>query len=130
MISFTRTLLLPLAALALATGSASASPIAEKRDVFVPPVTYPHAGTVWHSGQTHHVTWDTSAAPVNITNKVGRIYLRFHGITTPLILAENFNILDGRVKVTVPLVDDRDDYGIVLFGDSGNFSPQFTILSD
>jgi hypothetical protein len=29
----------------------------EKRDVFVPPVTYPHAGTVWKFGQKHHVTW-------------------------------------------------------------------------
>ena len=29
----------------------------EKRDVFVPPVLYPHAGTVWYSGQRHNVTW-------------------------------------------------------------------------
>lgn len=29
----------------------------EKRDVFVPPVLYPHAGTVWTKGQRHNVTW-------------------------------------------------------------------------
>jgi len=27
------------------------------------------------------------------------------------------------------LVLEDDDYSLVLFGDSGNFSPQFTILS-
>ena len=29
----------------------------EKRDVYAPPVLYPHAGTVWYSGQKHNVTW-------------------------------------------------------------------------
>jgi hypothetical protein len=28
-----------------------------KRDVFVPPIEYPHAGTVWKVGQKHNVTW-------------------------------------------------------------------------
>ena len=30
-----------------------------------------------------------------------------------VILAENFNILDGRVEVTVPWVMDRTDYSLV-----------------
>ena len=34
----------------------SALPLAV-RDVFVPPVTYPHTGTVWKVGQHHNVTW-------------------------------------------------------------------------
>ena len=35
-----------------------AAPLAEeKRDVYDPKVLYPHAGTVWYSGQTHNVTW-------------------------------------------------------------------------
>ncbi|KAG6835641.1 hypothetical protein H0H93_016272 [Arthromyces matolae] len=54
-----------------------------KRDVFVPPVTYPHAGTVWKINQHHNITWDTSNHPVNITNKVGLIFLRKAGSTTP-----------------------------------------------
>jgi hypothetical protein len=33
----------------------------------------------------------------------------------------------GTIDVTVPRVKDGDDYQIVLFGDSGNFSPKFTI---
>ncbi|OSD08254.1 hypothetical protein PYCCODRAFT_1356397 [Trametes coccinea BRFM310] len=100
----------------------------EKRDVFVPPVLYPHAGTVWTKGQRHNVTWDTSSAPVNITNKEGTILLRKGDLTTPLILATGFDILLGRIEVTVPWVISDTDYSVVLFGDSGNFSPQFQII--
>ncbi|KAI8986245.1 hypothetical protein BD414DRAFT_416500 [Trametes punicea] len=108
---------------------AAAVPFAEleKRDVFDPPVLYPHAGTVWYKGQRHNVTWDVSSPPVNITNKVGRIMLRKGGISTPLILEDGFDILLGRIEVTVPWVLQGDDYSLILFGDSGNVSPQFTI---
>ncbi|KAF7370070.1 hypothetical protein MSAN_00637000 [Mycena sanguinolenta] len=101
----------------------------ERRDVYTPPVLYPHDGTVWYVGQRHNVTWDTSDPPVNITNKIGRIMLRKSNLTTPLILADNFSILLGRIEVTVPWVVDGSDYQIVLFGDSGNLSPFFTIDS-
>ena len=51
---FTKT----LAALFLAAVSmTAAAPTTEKRDVYVPPVLYPHSGTVWYSGQRHNVTW-------------------------------------------------------------------------
>lgn len=68
------------------------------RDVFVPPVTYPHAGTVWQVGQTHNVTWycfivwhvflqcltslhrDISGAPAQITNPTGIIVLAHNGL--------------------------------------------------
>ncbi|CDO70316.1 hypothetical protein BN946_scf184843.g5 [Trametes cinnabarina] len=108
---------------------ASAVPVAEveKRDVYDPHVLYPHAGTVWYKGQRHNVTWDTSDHPVNITNYLGRIMLRKGLIATPLILEENFDILLGRIEVTVPWVTPGDDYSLVLYGDSGNFSPMFTI---
>ncbi|KAI0647635.1 hypothetical protein C8Q79DRAFT_907093 [Trametes meyenii] len=99
----------------------------EKRDVFVPPVLYPHAGTVWSKGQRHNVTWDLSNAPVNITNSIGTILLRKGDLATPVVLAHGFNIRLGRIEVTVPWVVPDSDYSIVLFGDSGNFSPQFTI---
>ncbi|KAF8888046.1 hypothetical protein BD779DRAFT_475144 [Infundibulicybe gibba] len=107
---------------------ANASPtVQEPRDVFTPPVLYPHAGTVWFVGQRQNVTWDTSKAPVNITNKIGRILLRQGGLTTPIILADGFSILLGRTEVTVPWVLDGDDYQVNLFGDSGDFSDFFTI---
>jgi hypothetical protein len=71
------------------------------RDVFVPPVLYPHDGVVWKAGETHHVTWyvyhqlyprhpslivltpvtrDVSHPPTQITNKLGRIILAKGGI--------------------------------------------------
>jgi hypothetical protein len=65
---------------------------------------------------------DTKDAPKQITNGVGSIRLRFDNISSPLILAKGFNILDGQVEVTVPDLDPRTDYQVVLFGDSGNFS--------
>ena len=34
----------------------AAAPLAV-RDVYVPPITYPHAGTVWKIGSSHNVTW-------------------------------------------------------------------------
>lgn len=101
------------------------------RDVYVPPVTYPTAGTVWHIGQNYNVTWDTSDPPVNITNKYGMIVLAKGGIALDYDspLAANFSILDGTHEITVPNVDPDDDYAIVLFGDSGNYSPEFTITN-
>ncbi|KAG7443491.1 uncharacterized protein BT62DRAFT_903123 [Guyanagaster necrorhizus] len=99
----------------------------DKRDVFVPPILYPHSGTVWTINERHNVTWDTSNAPVNITNSKGLIMLRKDNMATPLILAEGFNILLGRFEITVPWVVEGDDYSLVLFGDSGNWSENFTI---
>ncbi|OJT03527.1 hypothetical protein TRAPUB_5806 [Trametes pubescens] len=99
----------------------------EKRVVYTPPVLYPHAGTVWYKGQTHNVTWDVSDPPANITNKIASLMLRKGELPTPLILAENFDILLGRIEVTVPWVTEGDDYIVVLFGDSGDWSEEFNI---
>jgi hypothetical protein len=44
-----------------------------------------------------------------------------------VILAQNFNPRLGRVEVTVPLLVPGN-YTLVLFGDSGNYSPVFEIL--
>jgi len=102
----------------------------EARDVFVPPVTYPHQGTIWLAGAHYDVTWETKDAPVNITNSIGQIYLRV-GEETWLntTLASGFNIRDGTVRVQAPKVPTGIDYSLVLFGDSGNFSPEFTIIN-
>ncbi|KAI0667611.1 hypothetical protein C8Q78DRAFT_981562 [Trametes maxima] len=110
----------------------SALPLAV-RDVFVPPVTYPHTGTEWKVGQHHNVTWDTSNAPANITNKSGRVVLakgggpHFFTLETEHPLVKDFDILLGRIEVKVPDVEPGSDYTIVLFGDSGHDSAEFTI---
>ncbi|KAF9221623.1 hypothetical protein BS17DRAFT_809975 [Gyrodon lividus] len=103
----------------------------QARDVFVPPILYPHAGTVWVAGQCHNVTWDTSNAPVNITNVYGMIYLRNNSlIDMNEELASGFDILNGHVEIQVPNVPTGHNYSLVLFGDSGNYSPAFTILAE
>ncbi|KAI0926917.1 hypothetical protein AcV5_007589 [Taiwanofungus camphoratus] len=100
------------------------------RDVFVPPVTSPNRGTVWVVGQKYNVTWDTSHAPVNITNKIGKVVLAKNGSQDyEHPLAGNFSILLGSIEVTCPNVTTGTDYAIVLFGDSGNYSPDFTIVN-
>ncbi|KAH8104744.1 hypothetical protein BXZ70DRAFT_922212 [Cristinia sonorae] len=100
----------------------------QRRDVFVPHILYPREGTVWFVGQTHNVTWDTSDAPTQITNPRGTIILARNGrLDLDHPLASNFSILDGRHEIKVPNVPEGDVYNIVLFGDSGNFSGNFTI---
>jgi len=103
-----------------------AAPLAV-RDVYVPHLTSPHNGATWKIGTSHNVTWDNSNPPQEITNPDGVIYLRKGDETTNIVLASNFKILDGHVTVKVPNVQPGNDYCLVLFGDSGNFGPQFTI---
>ncbi|OSX59775.1 hypothetical protein POSPLADRAFT_1035320 [Postia placenta MAD-698-R-SB12] len=109
----------------------TAFPVHVARDVFVPPITSPNASTVWYAGEKYNVTWETAGAPVNITNKYGRIVLATNGLQdyeNPI--AANFSILLGSYEVTAPNVTTGNEYAIVLFGDSGNYSPQFTIIND
>ncbi|KAK0188603.1 hypothetical protein F5146DRAFT_1055934 [Armillaria mellea] len=106
--------------------SVIATPIHIARDVYDPPITSPNANTVWTVNTTQTVTWDTSNPPAQITNPIGSIRLRKDGATF-LTLASGFDILLGEFEVTVPDVAESSEYIIVLMGDSGNFSPEFTI---
>ncbi|PBK99802.1 hypothetical protein ARMGADRAFT_1008289 [Armillaria gallica] len=120
-------LTLPITMLTALVASAFATPIHVTRDVYAPPVTSPNVSTVWTVNTTQTVTWDTSNPPAQITNRLGSIRLRKGDSTLPLVLADGFDILLGKFEVTVPWVTEGDDYVIVLFGDSGNWSPEFTI---
>ncbi|CAK5268006.1 unnamed protein product [Mycena citricolor] len=111
----------------LSVSSAAAVVPPHVLDVFEPPITSPTTGDVWTVGWKTNITWDVSHAPKQITNNQGRIMLRKANYTTPLILAEGFNITVGQVEIIVPSVITGDDYQLVLFGSSGNFSPYFTI---
>jgi hypothetical protein len=42
-------------------------------------------------------------------------------------LAEGFDIRDGHRTIRVPDVPPRNNYIVVVMGDSGNRSPEFTI---
>ncbi|KAJ3790773.1 hypothetical protein GGU10DRAFT_130072 [Lentinula aff. detonsa] len=100
------------------------------RDVFVPEVLTPKAGDTWVIGDTQSVTWNVSSPPAQITNPVGQLLLRKGELTQNVTLAGNFSILAGNVSFIVPSVTPDDDYSVVLFGDSGNFSPDFSIVAN
>ncbi|KAL1739273.1 hypothetical protein HDZ31DRAFT_69112 [Schizophyllum fasciatum] len=96
------------------------------QDVWSPHIFTPNAGTVWHIGQTVNVTWDTSNPPPTVSS-AGKVVLR----KTLLLqtLADGFDLHSGSVSFTVPNVQPANDYSIVLFGDSGNDSEDFTITN-
>ncbi|PPQ70662.1 hypothetical protein CVT24_000670 [Panaeolus cyanescens] len=118
-----------VSALMTAIAAVSALPVADikLRDVFAPPILTPTAGTVWTAGERVTVTWDLSDVPTQITNPIGNIRLRRDGWTSPFLLADDFQITDGSVEFTVPRVVEGNDYQLVLFGNSGNWSPEITI---
>ncbi|KIJ31463.1 hypothetical protein M422DRAFT_266840 [Sphaerobolus stellatus SS14] len=101
-------------------------------NIYVPRIIEPNAGTVWSAGETRNVTWDLGSAP-NQTSNLGTVQLknRYVAVYAPRILAEGFSLLDGTAAVLVPndgLISTRNDWQIVLFGDSGNVSDDFIIL--
>ncbi|KAJ7583398.1 hypothetical protein C8J56DRAFT_953926 [Mycena floridula] len=92
--------------------------------VWNPKITSPVAGTVWISGRKVNVTWDLSGRPDKLTQPLtpGRLQLRQGGFfpsgRSVGFIAEKFNLRAGFVEVT-----------IVLFGDSGNIGPDFSIVA-
>ncbi|EJF63335.1 hypothetical protein DICSQDRAFT_134768 [Dichomitus squalens LYAD-421 SS1] len=104
--------------------------------VFRPHITAPTAGVVWQAGSSQTITWDASNIPAENQNQTGLILLGYiedgdvnEHLDIQHPLAVNFPITAGSVTVNVPQVPARDDYVIVVFGDSGNASPKFTITN-
>ncbi|KAJ3550382.1 hypothetical protein NMY22_g520 [Coprinellus aureogranulatus] len=120
---------LAFAPLALFSAVVSAAP-PTTQSVFVPPITAPVAGDVWPKGSVQTVKWDISGAPEQISNPEGSIFLRdvvAERILLDSPLAAGFDILEGEHAVTVPDVP-AGAYQVVLFGNSGNWSPTFDIV--
>ncbi|KAH9841832.1 uncharacterized protein C8Q71DRAFT_739006 [Rhodofomes roseus] len=106
-----------------------------ERDVISPPITSPDASTVWNVGETVTVTWNLSALPpdVNVTGAIGKVVLGYstwdsENLMIDSPLAQSFLLSAGQVSFTVPSVPTRTNYIVDLFGDSGNISPNFTII--
>ncbi|KAF8073421.1 hypothetical protein FPV67DRAFT_1477729 [Lyophyllum atratum] len=105
------------------------------RDVFSPHIISPNEKSVWPVGTKQTVTWEIKDIPPDsqLSNPNGKVVLGHLGPTGGLNLdidnplAQNFKLRLGKVEITVPSVAPRDDYIIVLFGDSGNASPSFAI---
>ncbi|KAK7047793.1 hypothetical protein VNI00_006121 [Paramarasmius palmivorus] len=115
----------------------SATPVFVKKtemgtlDVWSPRIISPDANTVWTVGSTVNVTWDTSDAPVLISNGAAVTLNKDRSIASEGFLApfNSFDLRAGFVEVTIPVVPAGDDYSITLFGDSGNTSPDFKIVA-
>ncbi|KAJ6621845.1 hypothetical protein B0H10DRAFT_2016042 [Mycena sp. CBHHK59/15] len=104
----------------------NATPL-EIRTVYAPPITSPTADTVWTVGEVETVTWNATGIPAGVTGMIMLGYLTPGNEHLNQTLASGFNLTDEQVKVTVPAVVSRTNYIVVLFGDSGNTSPEFTI---
>lgn len=136
MTAFTR--ILALAAFALASFvPRSAGATEDKklmaRMVFAPEITYPDENTKWNAGKEAFVLWNATEIPDQLKNAKGMLRLGHieegkDGLNLADTLASDFELRKGNVSFTVPKVrETRDDYVVVLFGDSGNHSPKFTI---
>ncbi|TCD69893.1 hypothetical protein EIP91_005717 [Steccherinum ochraceum] len=103
-------------------------------DVWDPKITNPTAGQVWAIGNKQLVAWDLNSIPSSEYNKTGMLLLGYiandsENLDIKHPLATGFSIGDGNVTVTVPEVQERDNYVVALLGDSGNISPQFSIIT-
>ncbi|KAF8469398.1 hypothetical protein DFH94DRAFT_602351, partial [Russula ochroleuca] len=103
-----------------------------KRIVIDPPITNPSADTVWTPGNSELVTWYDDLHIPSTGNFTGMLILGHQSAGSENLdlqnpLATGFSLRDGSVRVTCPTVSPGNNYIVVLFGDSGNASPQFTI---
>jgi len=126
-------LLTALALVSLTTASPAPAAIRRSEDiVFSPTVLTPKEGTSWQVGTKLLVTWD-STIPQGGEKNTGTIVLGFdNGTGSENLdyehpLASGFLLSSGSQNVTVPDVPLRSTYYVVLFGDSTNKSPNFTI---
>ncbi|KAI6030919.1 hypothetical protein F5J12DRAFT_955231 [Pisolithus orientalis] len=101
--------------------------------VFSPTITSPTAGIVWITNTKANVTWLTSNIPAEKQNTTGLLLLGYEANNSENLdiyhpLASQFPLAQGWVEFTVPSnLTYKNNYIVVLFGDSGNASPQFTI---
>ncbi|TKY89575.1 hypothetical protein EX895_001360 [Sporisorium graminicola] len=106
----------------------------EKRIVYNPHITSPTSDSVWTAGKTYTVTWDVSDIPAEAEALKGTIKLGYlpadgsGGENLHWTLADGFAIKGGQTSVTLPAdLATRQDYIVVVMGDSGNASNKFTI---
>jgi len=116
--------------------SNSTSVVLSQRDVWCPQITSPKAGMVWRRGSHVRITWLTNNKPTRVTNHKGEIVLGYCEENSPNehlsfehVLASGFDLSSAGIEVQVPMdVPPGKDYIVILFGDSGNRSPMFSII--
>ncbi|KAG2037794.1 hypothetical protein BDR03DRAFT_863160 [Suillus americanus] len=99
-----------------------------------PTILCPTRFTIWPRGSTQTVTWETDNIPEEKLNSTGLLLLGYMANNSENLdikhpLAVNFPIISGEVTFTVPdNATVRGNAIVVLFGDSGNASPEFAIV--
>ncbi|OAX38766.1 hypothetical protein K503DRAFT_800197 [Rhizopogon vinicolor AM-OR11-026] len=99
-----------------------------------PTITCPAAGARWGRGSVQIVSWKTDNIPEEKQNSTGILMLGYlenksENLDIKNPLAFDFPISSGSVSFTVPQnTSARSNAIVVLIGDSGNASPQFTIF--
>ncbi|KAJ4464180.1 hypothetical protein C8R41DRAFT_891792 [Lentinula lateritia] len=113
----------------VASNEVNAAPLSPL-DVWDPTITSPVTGTVWVIGTEVNVTWSTDNIPPDGVSNGGHVYLAKEEVEV-ISLSPTFDLVaaNGSFTVIVPAVVPDDDYQIVLFGDSGNIGPSFTIVA-
>ncbi|KAJ3735064.1 hypothetical protein DFJ43DRAFT_1060354 [Lentinula guzmanii] len=128
--TITTSLLASAIAFSVAPNEINAAPLSVL-DVWDPTITSPVTGTVWVIGTEVNVTWcEHRQHPPDGVSNGGHIYLaKEEDAIIPL--SSNFDLVaaNGSFTVMVPAVVPDNDYQIVLFGDSGNIGPSFTIIT-
>ncbi|KAI0313935.1 hypothetical protein OF83DRAFT_1175205 [Amylostereum chailletii] len=113
-------------------GGAPASPVSDV--VVTPMVTQPAGNETYTVASVQTAKWDTSQLNEDSKEYTGSLLLGYSesgsssehlDISHPL--ASGFKLKDGQVNYTIPEVQDRNTYFVVLMGDSGNKSPEFSI---
>ncbi|KIM89031.1 hypothetical protein PILCRDRAFT_812920 [Piloderma croceum F 1598] len=109
-----------------------AKPVSEYS--YNPTITSPQADDVWTAGMNQTVTWETGTLPAAVRNYKGKLVLGHPSDVSENLdidhpLATGFKYRDGKVTFTLPKnVTNRNDYKVYLFGNSGNGSPEFSIV--
>ncbi|KAG1745904.1 uncharacterized protein EDB91DRAFT_1049691 [Suillus paluster] len=99
-----------------------------------PAITSPTSETVWACNSMQTVFWATNNVPEEKKNSTGILLSGFIANNSENLdiyhpLATGFPIIAGQVSFLVPQnATPRDNAIVVLFGDSGNASPQFKIV--
>lgn len=99
-----------------------------------PTILSPIPLTSWPRGSTQTVTWATDNVPAEKMNSTGLLLLGYlendsENLDIKHPLAVDFPIISGEVAFTVPEnATVRSNAIVVLFGDSGNASPEFCIV--
>ncbi|KAF9523906.1 hypothetical protein CPB83DRAFT_732368, partial [Crepidotus variabilis] len=104
------------------------------KEIWNPTITLPSNNTIWVASSMVVATWNVRDMPNQLENPKGTLLLGYlepdssnEHLNLQHKLASNFDLKDGSLKFKCPKVEARDDYIVVLFGDSGNHSERFSI---